>query len=66
MLLVDSIEYPYFIFSNGLQPNLVCSEIKDVDYCYNILSINDSANILAGKFIRCVNFSNYFPHVTDV
>lgn len=65
MLLVDSNEYPYFIFSNGLQSNLVCSKIKDVDYCYNIISISDSVNTPAGEFIKCVNYFNYFPQVTD-
>lgn len=68
MLLVDSTEYPYLVFSNPFkegQSNLACSKIKDVDYCYTIESISDSINTPAGQFNKCVIFVNYFPQVAD-
>ncbi len=68
MLLVDSIEYPYVVFSNPFkegQSNLVRSKIKDVDYYYTIESMNDSINTPIGQFNHCVVFVNYFPQVMD-
>lgn len=64
LLLVDSSEYPYLIFSKSLS-NQTCLQIKGVDYCYLNESKKDSVNTPLGQFLKCDIFVNYFPQFTD-
>jgi hypothetical protein len=64
MLLVDSTEYPYFVFSNNFvegDTNLVRSKIKDVRYFYMTESINATVDTPIGQFTKCHIIFNYFP-----
>jgi hypothetical protein len=66
LLLVDSTEYPYFVFSNTFKindTNLVRSKVKDVDYYYTTISIDDSVDTPLGQFTRCYIIGNYFPQI---
>lgn len=62
MLLADSTEYLYFVFTLE-EDTLVRSEIKEVRYFYATESINETVDTPIGKFQNCYIIFNYFPQI---
>lgn len=63
MLLVDDIEWPYFIFDEALVDSMVKLSIKDMDYWFLIESTNDTISTVVGDFYECYRILNYFPQI---